>query len=205
MLSTNVGAVEAHEPQRMIPISAVVGALVALPMMVLVLGIRTDLSAFRPRMFVAAKYVFAGTNIDVSLVNLTRIARPGGEHRVSVAFGLLVFGVAFIVAIGSLAFVPVSDWKAMIVGEYWLLCLVCIPLNAIIPFAAIIFAMRDFAPTNLTLAGAMAGRAAGGISAFVYALHCTDDSLPFIAVWYGPTIAFCAVLGGMAGPRLLRW
>jgi hypothetical protein len=136
MLSTNVGAVDAHEPQRMILISAVVGALIALTMMVLVLGIRTDLSAFRPWMFVAAKYAFAGANIGVSLANLTRIARPGGEQRVSIAFGLLVFGVAFIVAIVNLAFVPVSDWKGLIFGEYWLLCLMCIPLNAIIPFAA---------------------------------------------------------------------
>jgi len=51
----------------------------------------------------------------------------------------------------------------------------------------------------------MAGRAAGGISAFVYALHCTDDWFPFIALRYGLTIALCAVLGGVVGRRLLRW
>ncbi len=205
MMGTNLRAIDAHEPPRMILISAGLGALIALAMMMLFLGIRTDLSAPRTWILLAVKYAFAGANIGVSLANLTRIARPGGERRVSVALGLVVFAVAFVVAIVSLAFAPASDWKAMIIGEYWLLCLACIPLNAIVPFAAIVWAMREFAPTNLRLAGAMAGRAAGGISACVYALHCTDDSLPFIAVWYGLTIVLCAVLGGIAGPRLLRW
>ncbi len=205
IMSTNLEAIDAHEPRRLILISAALGALIAFGMTMLFLGPRTDLSALRIWMFVGVKYAFAGANIGVSLANLTRIARPGGERRVSIALGLMVFAVAFAVGIASLAVTPVSDWKAMIIGEYWLLCLACIPLNAIVPFAAIIWSMRQLAPTNLTLAGAMAGRAAGGISAFVYALHCTDDSLPFIAVWYGLTIVMCAVLGGMVGPRLLRW
>jgi hypothetical protein len=189
----------------MILISAGLGAAFAFVAMVLTLGIRTDLSELRPWLFVAAKSIFAGAIIGISLANLTRIARPGGERRVSLALGLVPFGGALIAAIGSLAIIPFSDWKAMIFGEYWVLCLACIPLNAIVPFAAIVWSMRQLAPTNLTLAGAMAGRSAGGISAFVYALHCTDDSFPFIALWYSLTITLCAVLGGVLGRQLLRW
>lgn len=37
-----------------------------------------------------------------------------------------------------------------------------------------------------------------------YALHCTEDSLPFVAVWCGGTIALCALAGAALGPRLLR-
>lgn len=39
-----------------------------------------------------------------------------------------------------------------------------------------------------------------------YALHCTDDSLPFVAVWYGGTIAMhssCAQCWDRI--YLLRW
>jgi hypothetical protein len=205
MISTNVEAANYREPQRMIVISAGLGAAFAFVAMVTVLGIRTDLSELRPWLFVAAKSIFAGAIIGISLANLTRIARPGCEWRVSLWPGLVPFGGALIAAAASLAIMPFSDWKTMIFGEYWLLCLLCIPLNAIVPFAAIIWAMRQLAPTNLTLAGAMAGRAAGGISAFVYALHCTDDSFPFIALWYSLTIAVCAFLGGVVGRRLLRW
>ena len=93
----------------------------------------------------------------------------------------------------------------MIFGPEWRLCLLCIPLNAILPFAAIILAMRQFAaPTQLTPAGARAGLAAGGISSFVYALHRRGDSLAFIAVWYGLMIAACTLVGAFLGPKLLR-
>ncbi len=205
MISTNLEAVDSREAPRLIFISAGLGAAVALAAMMLFLGIRTDLLEQHALLFVMVKSAFAGAIIGISLANLTRIARPGGERLVSFTLGLSPFGVALVAASVSLALAPLSDWKAMIVGQNWLLCLVCIPLNAIVPFAGIIWAMRQLAPTNLTLAGAMAGRAAGGISAFAYALHCTDDSFPFIALWYGLTIALCAVLGGVVGPRLLRW
>jgi hypothetical protein len=32
-----------------------------------------------------------------------------------------------------------------------------------------------------------------------------DDSLPFVAVWYGGTIVLCTFAGAMLGLRLLRW
>jgi len=91
-------------------------------------------------------------------------------------------------------------------GDRWLQCLVSIPIIATLPFAAIVWAVRRFAsPTDLVRAGAFAGLVAGGLSAIGYALHCTDDSLPFVALWYGGTIALCTVAGAMLGPRLLRW
>src|SRR5258705_13737506 len=75
---------------------------------------------------------------------------------------------------------------------------------AIVPFAVIVAAVRRAAPTNLARTGAVAGLVAGGISALAYALHCTDDSLPFVAVWYGGTIVACTLAGARLGPRLLR-
>jgi hypothetical protein len=41
---------------------------------------------------------------------------------------------------------------------------------------------------DLLRTGALAGLVAGGISAAAYALHCPDDSLPFVALWFGGTI-----------------
>jgi DNA-binding XRE family transcriptional regulator len=32
-----------------------------------------------------------------------------------------------------------------------------------------------------------------------------QSSLPFVAVWYGGTIALCTLAGARLGPRLLRW
>ena len=74
MLSANVEAVEYREPQRMILISAGLGAVVTLAAVMLLLGIRTDLSELGAWRYVLVKSVFAGAIIGVSLANLTRIA-----------------------------------------------------------------------------------------------------------------------------------
>jgi hypothetical protein len=81
---------------------------------------------------------------------LFRVARPSGEQRVSMAQVVLPFAVALVIAGVSLGFAPEADWRAMILGTQWSLCFLCIPLNAILPFAAIIIALRQFAaPTHL--------------------------------------------------------
>jgi hypothetical protein len=69
----------------------------------------------------------------------------------------------------------------------------------------LIWALRRAAPTNLKRAGAIAGVVAGALGAAVYAFHCHDDSVPFIAIWYGAPIALFAFVGATLGPRLLRW
>jgi hypothetical protein len=206
MLSANLEAADWRQVSRTILIAAGLGALAALTFMMLLLGPRTDVSEFRAWMFVAVKFVFAGAIVALALKYLVRIARPGGERRVSIVLVILPFAAALIMATVSLAIAPVADWRGMMFDTQWLLCLVCIPLNAIVPFAAIILAMRQFAsPTHLTRAGVLAGLAAGGISAFAYALHCTDDSFAFVAVWYGLTIGLCTLVGALLGTRLLRW
>ncbi len=134
-----------------------------------------------------------------------KMARPGGEGRVAITWAALPLVATMLLAVISLAFAPASHWHMMIMGDQWLECLLSIPIIAIVPFAAVIWVMRRMAPTDLTRAGALAGLVAGGLSAAGYALHCTDDSLPFIALWYGGTIVLCTLAGTLLGPRLLRW
>jgi hypothetical protein len=206
ILSTNLDAVDYRGVSRRLLGAAGFGALAALVLMMLTLGPRPDLSDARAIAFLAMKFAFAGTVIAFSLVYLVKIARPSGERHVSLVGMVLPFGAALVAFGASLISAPPLDWWTLVFGQHWLLCIACIPIFAILPFAAIIFAMRQFAsPTNLAWAGAVAGRAASGISAFVYALHCTDDSIAFVALWYGLTIALCTVIGGILGPRLLRW
>ena len=57
----------------------------------------------------------------------------------------------------------------------------------------------------VSFTGAIAGLVAGALGAGAYAFYCCDDSLPFIALWYGGMVVFCAWIGGMLGPRLLHW
>jgi hypothetical protein len=181
------------------------GAVASLVIMFAALGVRTNLSEPGTLVFLGLKILFTGGVVVLSSVCLAKLARPGGEHRTI----LLPVGVPFVaimlLAAFSLARASRSHWDIMIGGEQWLECLISIPAIAVVPFGIVIWAVRQAAPTDLKRAGILAGLVAGGVSALGYALHCTDDSLPFVALWYGGTIALCALAGATLGSRLLRW
>jgi hypothetical protein len=205
MLSADVEPVGSGLVGRTISIAVTAGAVIALGLMLVGLGVRADLTTARAIVFLLLKLAFAIAVVVVAVSYLARLVRPGAER------GILPFAIAVpfaaIVLFGaiSLGRAPSAHWNSMILGDEWLECLLSIPIIAIVPFAVTIFAVRRAAPTNHARAGAVAGLVAGGISAMAYALHCTDDSLPFVAVWYGGTIVLCTLAGAALGPRLLRW
>ena len=62
--------------------------------------------------------------------------------------------------------------------------MILIPMLSVLPLAALLFALRQGAPSRPALTGAVAGLAATGIGATLYASHCMDDSPLFMAAWY---------------------
>jgi hypothetical protein len=206
LLSTNLEPVDRKAVVRTLYVAIAAGSIVAFGVAVVGLGFRADLMTARALTFLAIKLGFAIGIVGLALLYLTKLARPGGERKISPAVLVAVpFLVIMVLAVISLGSAPQSHWEKMIVGDEWLECLLSIPVIAIVPFAVSIWAVRKGAPTSLSRAGAFAGLAAGGVSAMAYAVHCTDDSLPFIAVWYGGTIVLCTLAGAAVGPRLLRW
>lgn len=205
LLSTNLEPVDRSAVVRTLFIAVGGGVVVALGIAFFGLGVRSDFGTSRSLIFLTLKLAFAIGIVGLAIVYLTRLMRPGGERKISPLLIVLPFLVIVLLAAVSLGSAPRAHWDRMIVGDEWLECLLSIPIIAIVPFAASIWAVRRGAPTNLVRAGACAGLVAGGVSAIGYALHCTDDSLPFIAVWYGGTIVLCTLAGAVLGPRLLRW
>jgi hypothetical protein len=51
----------------------------------------------------------------------------------------------------------------------------------------------------------LAGAAAAGIAATLYASNCPDDSPLFVASWYPLATLLVVAIGAVAGDRLLRW
>lgn len=205
LLSTNVEPVDRRQVVREIGATLVISAVVAIVAMLIALGIRADLTRTWAIVFLATKLAFAIGIAVLASIYLMKTARPGGEGRASITWAALPFVLTMLLAVISLASAPTSRWHMMIVGDQWFECLLSIPIIAVVPFAAVMWVMRRMAPTDLTRAGALAGLVAGGLSAAGYALHCTEDSLPFVALWYGGTIALCTAAGALLGPRLLRW
>lgn len=205
LLSTNPEPVDRGLVVRTLLIALGAGSILALGITIVGLGVRPDIMTSGALSFVIAKVAFAVGISSLALVYLAKMARPGGERKPRSYLVAVPFLVIMALAVMNLGLAPSTHWNKMIVGDEWLECLVSIPVIAILPFAISIWAVRQAAPTNLARTGAFAGLVAGGVSAMAYALHCTDDSLPFVAVWYGGTIVLCTLGGAAMGSRLLRW
>lgn len=205
MLCRNVEPVARGRVERAVVAAVAGGTAAAFLAMLVLLGVRMDLNRAAALGILLLKLAFTVTTVLVAAAYLIKLARPGGERRSLIIVPMFPLIAVMALAAINLGSAPAEHWNRMIIGDQWLECLLSIPLIAILPFAAIVWTVRRMAPTDLTRAGALAGLVAGGISATGYALHCTDDSLPFIALWYGGTIALCTIAGATLGPRLLRW
>ncbi len=106
--------------------------------------------------------------------------------------------------LAELLAMPEATWGTRLVGSNARICLLAIPLLAIAPLACLLAALRYGAPTRPGFAGAVAGLAASGIAATLYALHCPDDSPLFVATWYTIATAPVVLAGYTAGARLLK-
>jgi hypothetical protein len=204
-LSRNVEPVDRRLIRRSVGLALAAAVVFALGLMAVSLHVRGDFMTARAAVFLVGKVGFAITIVSIASIYLLRLARPGGERKITSLLPAVPFAAATLLAIVTLGFSPASHWNAMILGDEWLECLLSIPIIAVVPFAVLVWAVRKAAPTNLVLTGTFTGLIAGGVSALAYALHCTSDSVPFVAVWYGGTIVLCTFAGAILGPRLLRW
>jgi hypothetical protein len=205
MLSTNVEPVKTGQVWKPLIWALAIGGVASFCVMLATVGLRTEAAGVSHLGFLALKVLFMLSLVGVGTALLIKLIRPGQDGRKLFTFIFLPFLAAGLAGIVALALEPSAAWHPMILGTQWVTCLYCIPLFAIAPFALLIWALRKGAPTNLQRTGAIAGLVAGALGATAYAFHCSDDSLPFIAIWYGAMVLLCAWIGARLGPRLLRW
>jgi hypothetical protein len=101
--------------------------------------------------------------------------------------------------------IPEEQWLPSLIGENAMFCLTLIPLLSAGPLACILAGLRQGAPSDPGLAGALAGLVASGIGASFYAANCTDDSPLFVLAWYPIAASIVTGAGFLIGRRLLRW
>jgi hypothetical protein len=205
MLSTNVEPVRRGEIWKSLGLAVALGLVAAFGLMLVTIGGRPNLTAPQSFVFVAVKSAFALIVMVSAGIALMRLARPEGERLKLAPYLLPMLLALFVGGLIGLELLAVSSRAGFIIGTQTWLCITCIPLFAILPFLALVFALRRAAPTDLRRTGAIAGLLAGGVGAIVYAFHCPDDSVLFVTVWYSSALAFCTLVGALLGPRLLRW
>ncbi len=140
-----------------------------------------------------------------SLYGLFRLARPGvGAGHTFFGIGLALLAMA---SLGLLQWLQTDAGArtAQWMGGSWGVCSVSIVALSLPVLGALLWGLRQWAPTRPALTGAVAGMLAGSLAASIYSLHCTETSLTFFAVWYAGGIALASVLGAVLGSHWLRW
>jgi hypothetical protein len=181
------------------------GFAIAGALFLVILGPRPDVATAMGEPRFVFKFVITLLLAASSLMLGLRLARPADGTR-PWSWALAAVPVILLAAVlVELAAVPRASWPARLIGSNSMLCLTSIPLLAAPVLLAALLVLRGGAPLRPGMTGAVAGLFAGALGAVLYATHCPDDSPLFVAVWYGLAIAAVAIIGALAGRRLLRW
>lgn len=151
------------------------------------------------------KLIFTVSVVAVAAPIVRDLSVPVRRIRWRSALTILPFVAIMTLALMELARMPISSWSHHVDDASWLGCLLQIPALAVPGFIILAFAVRRLAPTNLTRAGAYVGLLSGAIAAVGYTLHCHDDSVVFVAIFYTLAMLEMTLIGALAGPRILRW
>ena len=190
---------------RRFAVALAVGVVGALALYVLFVGPRPDIGEAAQTVRFNLKFLDALALALPSLALLYRLERPDAKPG-ALALWLIAPLILLALAVAiELMVVPSDEWLQRLVGHNMRYCMTMIPMMAAPILAALIVAMWAGAPQHPGWTGALAGAAAAGMSAFLYATHCPDDSPLFVATWYPLATLICAGVGALAGKRFLAW
>jgi hypothetical protein len=198
-------AVDARAPARRALAAFGLALVASILLMAFRLGVLPVLGEYAQRPMFWVKAAFAVSVAFAAFVAVRRLARPGVRlGRVPAALAAPFIAMWLLAAIALLRAEPARR-PDLLLGETWSSCPTNIAMLSAPVFIASLWALRDYAPTRLRLAGAAAGLAAGATGAVVYTLHCPELAAPFLAVWYALGMLIPTALGALIGPRVLRW
>ncbi|WP_022720046.1 NrsF family protein [Rhodopseudomonas sp. B29] len=206
-----INSLAADCPTRPRPVGQVLAAalLVALPvsaaLLLTTIGLRPDIRSAMHNPFFDLKFVVT-LALSLSAITLAmHLSRPDASPkgwRLVLLAPLAILGSG----IGAEAMLPQrTPMMTRLIGHNSMLCLSAIPILSLPLLGAALLGLRRGAPSNPTLAGALAGMIAAGLAATLYAAHCVDDSPLFVATWYSLATIIVAALGAVIGGRVLRY
>jgi hypothetical protein len=205
LLSNQVTRIDRGAVARRFVKALALGGLGSLILMSVVFGVRHDLASVARTTIFWAKMAYPLAIAIGAMLAVMRLGRPGtraGYSWALIALPFVAVWAASMVVLDGAA--PGGRW-AIVLGHTWRTCPFNIMLLSLPTFPAVFWAVKSLAPTQLRLAGAVAGLLASSTATIVYCLHCPEMSPAFWSVWYAIGMLVPAGIGAWLGPKLLRW
>lgn len=192
---------------RVLAVALAAALPISLLLFAVTLGPRGDIASAWSNSFFSFKFVVTLSLLAAAAAVALRLSRPEVKagrflYLLAVPAVVLMLGI---VADFAWWRAETTAWTARLVGTNARVCLVAIPALSLPLLAAALFGLRHGATSEPGLAGGIAGMLAAALAATLYATHCTDDSPLFVATWYTLAIALVALIGALAGRRILRF
>lgn len=205
MLATGVEPVQPHLPEKLISQALLIGVAISFILLLAIYGIRPDLKQVSTTFPFWMKLGVPLANVALGLVFIFALAQPGKLPKISYWVLFIPIAVLWAWAIWTWLNADPSQQSDMVWGKTWRVCIKNITFLAVPTAVATLLALRNLAPTQPTLSGAIAGWLAGGVGASVYALHCPELAAPFLAIWYVLGMLVPTAIMAWVGSRSLRW
>ncbi len=205
LLSAGIKPIDRHLQRKVFTRAIVLGGAGSLLLMLMLFGVRADIHLMLMTPLFWLKMALPLVLAATSLLLLTRASRPGvaiGSYWLAPALPVLVLWLAALVILLA---TPQMERYPLIMGVTWKQCPFNIALLSIPACVALVWAVRQLAPTRLRTAGLLTGLLASSLATMAYCLHCPEMGVPFWALWYVLGMLIPAALGWLLGPLLLRW
>ena len=203
VLARQAGPAPRHAVERRIAVAAGFGAVASAWGAIGALGLNSGLANMG--LGLATKLAYVVSMLLAAAWFADRVSRPGTPWRRATWNVLAVVLVMSVLAAAVWAMAPGTERLSLLLGRSWASCPWRVAALSAPALAAVLWAMRGLAPTQLRVAGFAAGLLAGSLGALGYALYCPELSPLFVLVWYTLGILIPAGLGARLGPWLLRW
>jgi hypothetical protein len=205
MLALNLEPVTPSRTPRRYILGIAAGSLIAFLLMSGALHVNPAITHDAAHRAFWVREAFCAALGALSVLALARLARPGNRLGLWPAGIAVVVSTMWILAARALWSAAPQSRVHLLMGTTAGVCPFLIVLLAAPLFVALVWVLRDLAPTRLRWAGASAGFAAGSLGALVYSLHCPELAPPFIGTWYLLGMLIPTGIGALLGPRVLRW
>ncbi len=204
-LAGDLKPVPAFALERRLALAALPALGVSLLLMVVILGLRSDMNEAMTEPGFWVKSAYNVLLAVTAFFAVMRLARPDGDRSGLFAWLAVIFVAMAVIALVQLGFAVPGTYRTLILGSSALHCPFLIVAFALPLFIANFSILRRSAPPDPTLAGFAAGIAAGAAGAWVYSWFCTENGMAFVLIWYSLGILLTGIIGAFAGSRLLRW